>query len=230
MPELRDLFRLGTPAAMVEVDHRRWSEFVETFGGTIRAIVCRRLRDCGCRTLSDEVPDIEQEVLCRLLGRSGRGPAFTIGGDHAARAYLGRVAMAVIVDRLRRDGAGKRRCEAVRSTDSITLDQYRSPEASPEERLLVRERVRRVTACCRRIAGDRNRDLKMRALRLVVFGGYRSDEVVSALDGRMTASHVDTLVSRLRCHLAAEGHALPRRNAAALERRRFRPPRARACG
>lgn len=241
MPEFSDLFRLlsgvtraganraGVNPATTETadgDTGCWHEFIEAFGGTVRAIVCRKLRDCGCRARPEDVHEIEQEVYCRLLGRGGRGRTLVAEGDAAARAYVGRVAMAVIIDRMRRESAGKRRCERLRSALSSNFDHVRGHDIDPEERMLVLERVEWVADRCRRIAGTRDRDTKLRALLLVVLGGYRSLEVVAALDGRISASHVDTLISRLRGRMAEDGFVLPRRNAAALGGQRPRYKRA----
>ncbi len=247
MPELSDFFTLFSSACSIDpaAGKRRletpdfpsetleasrtdpWTDFVDAFGSTIHSIVRRTLFDFGWQVQTDDVLDIQQEVYCRLLRRAARGATLRAGGDGAAREYIERVVAAVIVDRVRRRGCRKRQCVGLRSTGTLSLDRHESPEVNPEERMLVVERVDWVVARCREVAGQRgNRRLKMHALLLVVLADYRSQEVVDALNGRITVSHVDTLVSRLRGRMAAEGFELPRRNAAELCRRSFGAQRA----
>lgn len=188
-----------------------WTDFVETFGDSIRITIRRALWERGHAHQDADVLDLEQEVYCRLLRRAARGTPLAGDNAYCARAYFARVVAAAIIDRDRRRASDKRRCAGLTSLGTMALDGHESPEANPEERLLIVERVDWVMAHCRAVAGARNRRVKLCALLLVVLGGYTSRETVTALAGGITTSHVDALVSRLRSRMAAAGFALPRR-------------------
>jgi RNA polymerase sigma factor (sigma-70 family) len=188
-----------------------WGELVERFGPAIEAGVRHALRRGGVDDPDPgSVEDLVQECYCRLLERGGRRlRGFRGSADAEVRAWLRRVAERSTYDRLRSAAAEKRGHVRLLPVAGAHGDgAWADPVASPERRLLGRERLRLMTRGWRRLAGT---DREARLVRMVFFGGLTSREVAAAAGGRLTPSSVDSVVFRFRRKLAEAGLPVPLR-------------------
>jgi RNA polymerase sigma factor (sigma-70 family) len=191
-----------------------WDRFVGLHARQVEAAVRQAARSVGGAAERDELEDLTQEVYCRLLQRdSGELPEL----DHPARrfVYLRRVARSVIIDR-RRAGAAKKRGRGrlILSWDSVEIARQRDAvdsAATPEERLLLRERSRDLLASCRRILRGRRAERNLRIVRLAWVEGWNSREISKRLEGELAPSSIDTLLSRVRKRLLEERGTARRR-------------------
>lgn len=186
-----------------------WGELVHHYGPAIEAGVRRALRRAGFDEPDrDRVEDLVQECYCRLLERGGRRlRGFRGAADAELRTWLRRVAERSAYDRLREALAHKRGHARLWSLSgrwerALLAD----PVASPERRLLGRERLRLLA---RRWRGLVRSDREARVLRLVFLAGLTSREVAAASGGALSPSSVDSVVFRFRKRLAAEGLPVP---------------------
>jgi DNA-directed RNA polymerase specialized sigma24 family protein len=153
---------------------------------------------------------VVQEVYCRLLAEDGRRlAACRARGEVQVISYLRRVVERVAIDQARRERAAKRG-GGWRGRVSAETWNLADPRANPEELLLAAERRRIFLEEWNKLvtpaAGQRN----LRILHLALIEG-RSSREIAAILGELSPSGVDTVVSRLRQHLARLGLPLPRR-------------------
>jgi RNA polymerase sigma factor (sigma-70 family) len=193
-----------------------WDQFVARYDRPLAAAVRRALARVGEPARRELVEETVQEVYCRLLERHARRGGLWRASDRELVGYLGRVARSVVIDQLRNARAVKRGGERPRpvavDAQDDPLDRVADPRATPEERLLGRERRRLFLDRCRRSAGSRalgRRDLRI--LELALLDGWSSREISRAIGGTLLPSSVDTLLHRLKRRLAAGGVHLPRR-------------------
>jgi RNA polymerase sigma factor (sigma-70 family) len=188
-----------------------WGELVQRFGPAIEAGVRHALRRGGVDDPDPgSVEDLVQECYCRLLERGGRRLRGCRGSaDAEVRAWLRRVAERSTYDRLRSAAAEKRGPVRLLPVAGAHGDgAWADPVASPERRLLGRERLRQMTRGWRRLART---DREARVVRMVFFGGLTSSEAAAAAGGRLTPSSVDSVVFRFRRRLADAGLPVPLR-------------------
>jgi len=193
-----------------------WDELVRRFGGPLERMAAEALWRIGRTPERHRVEDLVQEVYCRLLAQNG-GFDPRRRGDPQVFAYLRRAVRSAAVDGVRAAGAAKRRAgEQVEGAVAEPID----PAPDPEQRLLARDRRRRMLARCRAAAGRGPRAARdTRLLALTVIGGWTSREIAAASSGRVRSSTVDAAVCRMRRRLAASGVRLPRRSGGARRRR-----------
>lgn len=194
-----------------------WEELVRRFGGPLERMAAEALWRVGQRPERHRVEDLVQEVYCRLLAQGG-GFDLRRRRDPQVVAYLRRAVRSAAVDGVRAAGAAKRRSgEPVPGAVVEPAD----PAPDPEQRLLARDRRRRLLARWRAAAGrgpGAARDTRLLALTLI--GGWTSREIAAASGGRVCSSTVDAAVCRMRRRLAASGLRLPRRSGGGPRRRR----------
>lgn len=209
---------MGRPSARELLDHcargpetPAWGELVQRFGPAIEAGVRRALRRSGfAEPGPDRVEDLVQECYCRLLEARGRRLRSFRGSEEAElRTWLRNVAERSSLDRLRSALADKRGHRRLRPVPGRWDQRFvADPQASPERRLLGRERLRLVTRSWRALARS---EREARVLRLVFLAGLSSREIAEASGGALTPSSVDTVVFRFRRRLKAEGLPVPAR-------------------
>ena len=209
---------MGRPSARELLDHcargpetPAWGELVQRYGPAIEAGVRRALRRSGCAEAGpDRVEDLVQECYCRLLEARGRRLRSFRGSEEAElRVWLRNVAERSSLDRLRSALADKRGHRRLRPVPGRWDQRFvADPQASPERRLLGRERLRLVTRSWRSLARS---EREARVLRLVFLAGLSSREIAEASGGALTPSSVDTVVFRFRRRLKAEGLPVPAR-------------------
>ena len=196
-------------------DPRLWEEFLDRFGLRMRNGLKRALRRSGARLADGELEDLYQEVLCKLLDQDRRRLAgCRATEERSIGAYLGRVAESVVFDHLRSKGAVKRgRRVLVRPRRSVSQIAERAvdPAASPEERLLARERRRAFLARCREVVGPRSPRRDLEVLYLAFLEGLSSREISRRVGRGLTPSSVDSLVHRIKRRMRARGVRIPRR-------------------
>jgi len=193
-----------------------WDDLVRRFGGPLERMAAEALCRVGQPPERHRVEDLVQEVYCRLLAQ-GRGFDPHRRREPQVVAYLRRAVRSAAVDGVRAAGAAKRRSgEPVPGAVAEPID----PAPDPEQRLLARDRRRRLLARCRAAAGRgpaAARDTRL--LALTVIGGWTSREIAAASGGRVRSSTVDAAVCRMRRRLAASGVRLPRRSGGARRQR-----------
>lgn len=195
-----------------------WEELVRRFGGPLERMAAEALWRVGQRPERHRVEDLVQEVYCRLLAQGG-GFDLRRRRDPQVVAYLRRAVRSAAVDGVRAAGAAKRRSGEPVVPGAVV--EPADPAPDPEQRLLARDRRRRLLARWRAAAGrgpGAARDTRLLALTLI--GGWTSREIAAASGGRVCSSTVDAAVCRMRRRLAASGVRLPRRSGGGPRRRR----------
>ena len=188
-----------------------WGELVHRYGPAIEAGVRRALRRSGHDDADlDRIEDLTQECYCRLLEARGRRlRSFRGSAEAELRTWLRSVAERSSLDRLRSAAADKRGRSRLRPVpDRRDNPLLAGPEASPERRLLGRERLRLATRRWRALVRS---DREARVVRMVFLAGLTSREIAEASGGTLTPSSVDTVVFRFRRRLEAEGLPIPSR-------------------
>jgi len=184
-----------------------WEEFVCRFNGLLRRGVVTALGGTVRRADGLE-EDLLQEVYCRLLDRGGqRLRRCRERDERAIRSYLLRLARNAAIDhlRLRRTLKRGRRCLLPTGLASRSVDLAADRRPSAEERLILRQQGRNFLRACRRLAGGRSADRNVRILALAFLGGLSSREISRRLGRSLSAGSIDSLISRVRKKLAAEG-------------------------
>jgi DNA-directed RNA polymerase specialized sigma24 family protein len=156
-----------------------------------------------------------QEVWCRLLVAARRPDCrFRGATDIEATVYLRRVAIRVLVDRTRRERAGKRggglRALALPASAADWLPAPAGEQ--PDARLKSQERRRLFRRRCRELLGRRASPRSVRVAELALLDGLSSAEIARRPGVRIRECGVNSIVYRLRRRLAATGERLPRRS------------------
>ncbi len=170
--------------------------------------------------LREEIDDLVQDALCRVLERERLPGASSFGRllreGPAWQGYLRRVARSVLIDMLRARSATKRLHEFGLRVQVVDLDGLirNRPGDDPEHRLLAREQRRLFAARCiaalpRR--GSRTRDLRI--LRWAWLEGWSSREIEAELQGELSSPNIDALLHRVRIRLRQVGIQMPPRTA-----------------
>lgn len=207
-------------------DEAAWAQFVDRHGTRVRHLLVRLLSRHRLRFKHYEIDDLEQDFYHRLLART---QVFRGWNDQQLWRYFEILGENLIIDRIRR--LERRRGHGLRFVRLSGLSEERLEEVpsameSPEESVLRRERQRVFFRAHlqRFVQGSRSR-LKHRALILALVHGWPSREISTALEGRLSANHIDLLVHRFRRRLAQHGLRLPRRSFRPSRRSKKGPPR-----
>jgi len=190
-----------------------WNDLVDRLAPCVRRGVVGALARANEPRAPELIEDLVQEVWCRLLDRGHEAlSAFRGVDDRAAGAFVRRIAANVAIDRLRAEGARKRRPRRLVPLDAVEPDaQPADRSRCPERSLLARERVGEEIALWRQLLGPR---LKRTGLRIAIWAwveGLSSAEIGLRLGSGWPANRIDAILFRLRRRLSARGEATPRR-------------------
>jgi len=190
-----------------------WSDLVDRLAPCVRRGVLGALARANEPRAPELIEDLVQEVWCRLLDRGHEVlTAFRGIDDRAAAAYVRRIAANVAIDRLRAEGARKRRPRRLLPLEAMEADAAPADRSRcPERRLLARERFGEQIELWRRLLGPR---LKRTGLRIAIWAwveGLSSAEIALRLGSGWPANRIDAVLFRLRRRLTARGEAAPRR-------------------
>ncbi len=200
---LCDLFR----RCIALRDGDEWREFVRRCERGIRRAVWRAFQRGGVELSEPDLEELVQDLYCRLLTVRG----FRGRTELELWAYLTRVAKNLAIDHHRATQAGKRRTAQVSTTlRGAPYERFVSLDASPEDRCLEDERWRVFLRRCAAISPRRRRAI-VRALWMALQEGWSSREIAVRLNGRLSASQIDSLIWRFSRRLLAEGLQVPRR-------------------
>ena len=197
-----------------------WCELHQRLAGRIHSWLQRGVSGpCG-QLAALEADDLAQEVYCRLLANDRRAlRRCRAQSDGELMAYLARVCQSVLISAARERGACKRRAASGAPARCIDHDKVSAPGLSPEERALVADVRRKAIACTTRscpVAARRQRFI----LDQVLFVGYTSGELSRSVG--VSASSIDTVVSRARRRARSLGIPFPNRCGFDSSRRRHR--------
>lgn len=202
---------------------------VARYGSRLAVRARKALRQSGYSQARDHIQDVVQEVYCRLLDGGGRRLTACRGAEEGqVVSYLGRVVERVVLDQGRRDRAAKRgggRRERLAGAEAWCLAFHQTDaRGTPEDRLLAAERYQLFLKEWRDLGRQATGRRNLRILRLALLEGRSSREIAGML-GKLSPSGVDTVIYRLRRHLATTlGVALPRRPPVPPERIDSRRP------
>jgi DNA-directed RNA polymerase specialized sigma24 family protein len=190
-----DLFRSTETAAAA------WEELFRRYDRRLRGKVRAELRAAGLAADPERVREIVQDVYCRLLDDGARRLCQCRSGcETRLRNFLLRVAERVTLDHLRWVKAQRRRPDLWSSRgwhvpDALAL--LMSGRETPEEALLVKERLRLLLRECNRLSRPEARQRNRRVIRLAM-EGWTSGEISRALGGELRPSGIQSLLVRMR--------------------------------
>lgn len=210
-----------------------WDEFVARYNRFICLAVLRAYCQRGGRRYGsvdvDVVNDLVQDVYLKLFGNSrGALRGFRGENDAAVFVYVGRVAISVVIDHLRRNGARKRGSEVISLDMSfededgreIALsDRLVAPGPSPEQEAtasLLREQASEILG---RSLRGRNAERDMRIAEAFIFDGCSLAEITDRFEGRIRESGIKSSIRRTSLRLRGEMARLERVADASLGRR-----------
>lgn len=200
-------------------DGAAWNDFIARFEGTLRRGIAQAFGGAGPRRGLAE--DLLQEVYCRLLeGDARRLRRCRERNETAIRAYLVRLARNVAIDHLRsrRTVRRGRRHLVVQAPPGSGLERAPDRRPSIEDRLILRQQGRRFLRSCRRAAAGRAENRNVRILALAFLAGLTSQEISRRLGLSLSPGSIDSLISRARRKLEAEGVRLVSRRPPAPSR------------
>jgi RNA polymerase sigma factor (sigma-70 family) len=220
-------------ACMNERSDGAWEEFAVRYNRFICLAVLRAYCQRGGRRTGsvdvELVNDLVQDVYLKLFEGSRSASGFRGATDAAVFVYLGRVAVSVVVDHLRRNGARKRDSDVVSLDESIaseegtdlTLgDRVAAPGPSPEDLAvgaLLREQVEAILS---RVLRGRNAERDRKIADTFIFEGGSLGEIAERIGGIRESgvkSSVRRTSLRLRGELARLDRAAETRRAAARQ-------------
>jgi len=178
-----------------------WDDFAREHGRELQRCAARAMRAMGWRAAPADVEELVQEVYCRLLERRDGAAALRDRPAPQRWAFLHRIVRSVVVDELRNRAAKKRGGGARQDHHGERMLQWRAPGASPEERLVVRERARELRRRVCELGGPEHGPRNARILELSAIEGCTAAEIARRM-GTLTASSVHTVLHRLRRQLA----------------------------
>jgi DNA-directed RNA polymerase specialized sigma24 family protein len=220
------------PSFVEQLMTGRLSEAVSSPRG-LRLLRC--LSSAACARLglpADEVEDLAQDVVCRLLETEARaaglqaktaGEATSTIDSPAAEGdsgvvqrkggrllYLRQVTRNLAVDQVRRRATAKRatgiRPEAGSGDPLDCVEWLADRSPGPEDRLLARERRRQFLRLCdRHLRSRRLRRRDLEIVRLAWLDGLSSREIAREIRGALEAASIDSLLHRLRRRMGAAG-------------------------
>ncbi len=182
-----------------------WREFVDRYGPRIRRIVAAAARQGGVSVCEPDLDELVQDLYCRLL--MPRQQRFKGRSENELWRFLAKASFNLMVDQQRSSRAKKRRPET-RSTGRPPRRSWTAID--PEQRLLGKERRKIFLERCREVTHCDRMVLEIRVLAMALLEGWSSREIAIELEG-LSACQIDSLVCRLRRHLAKDGIRLPRR-------------------
>lgn len=181
-----------------------WSEFQRRFQRRIFLYLLRSCRAAGQspNALQDYLADLAQEVYVRLVQNDGRMMrTFRRDSELAVRAFLARIATAVVSDHFRYQLAGKRKATVI-SIDHAreTIENLRAAREprDPVDSLLSWIDVERELASAANRAHVA-RDLLI--FKLYCVDGFTADELAAFPGFRLGPAGVEAAVSRVRGRL-----------------------------
>lgn len=206
-----------------------WEVFVRRYGRWLQRRCWYVLLRWGCEPRWDEVEELVQEVYCRLLeNRRRRLRSFRGDSEKSLRTFLSRVVRTVVINHVRHRQTS-RRCHGLRDPEplprwrsemrmqSLQVDQVPCLSPSPERRVQTRQQRRLFRDRCQKVLGPRTYRRDAEILWLALLEGWSSREIASRV--ALSPSAVDTVVSRARRRLVAEGLELPERRGGGPDRR-----------
>lgn len=182
-----------------------WQHFVDRYDWQVRSTLRLTAMRCGLPLVGPDLDEMAQELYCRLL--AVRCEKFRGRTEKELWKYLGQAIYSLVVDRQRALATQKRQPNHRRLAEAPGLRR----RLDPEEQLLGKERRKLFFQRCLEIARCDRVVIELRALKMALLEGWSSDEIARRLEGGLDARQVDTLVHRLRRHLAKDGIRLPRR-------------------
>lgn len=178
-----------------------WEELFRRHDRRLRGRVREALRAAGRPADPERVREIVQDVYCRLLDDGARRLHQCQGRCETRLVnYLLRMAERVTLDHLRWAGAQRRRPDLWSSRGWHTPDALGlliSGRETPEEALLIKERLRLLLRDCGRLSRPGARQRNRRVIRLAM-EGWTTGEISRALDGELRPSGIQALLNRMR--------------------------------
>ena len=216
--ECRDLTHVDlVRTCTLSGDESAWEEFVARYHRFICLAVLRAYcQRGGWRAHSvdvDLVNDLVQDVYLKLC-ESTRGAlqSFRGANDAAVFVYLGRVAISVVVDHLRRNGARKRDSDVCsldapisdeEGSEATLADRIAAPGADPEQEATSAILREQVTEILGRTARGRNARRDARIAEAFIFDGCSIADVADMVGG-IGESGVKSSIRRTSARLRAE--------------------------
>jgi RNA polymerase sigma-70 factor (ECF subfamily) len=181
-----------------------WSEFERRFQKRIFLYLFRASRASGQDPdyTREHLLDLAQEVYLRLLQNDGRMmKSFRKDSDLAVRAFLARIATAVVSDHFRYQSAGKRQAQVIpidEAREAIESWRGADPGAGQVNSLLSWIDVERELA----VAEERGRVARdLLIFKLYYIDGFTATELAAFPGFRLTAAGVEAAVTRIRGRL-----------------------------
>ena len=215
-------------------DEPAWEEFVARYNRFICLAVLRAYCQRGGRRIQsvdvDVLKDLVQEVYLKVFETTrGALQGFRGANDAAVFVYLGRVALSVVVDHLRRHGARKRGADLC-SLDAAIVDEdghettladrIASPGPSPAEvatATILREEVGEILA---RTVRGRNARRDLEIAEAFMFDNCSVTDIADGVGGGICESGVKSSIRRTSARLRSEIARLER---ASSSNRALRP-------
>jgi RNA polymerase sigma factor (sigma-70 family) len=214
-------------------DEVAWEEFVTRYNRFICLAVLRAYcQRGGWRAYSvdvDLINDLVQEVYLKLLECTrGALQGFRGANDAAVFVYIGRVAISVVVDHLRRSGARKRGSDVCSLDATVTdeegremtlADRLMSSGPSPEQEAtaaLLRDEVSEILG---RSLRGRNAGRDLAIAEAFIFDECSLAEIAERFGGRIRESGIKSSIRRTSLRLRGEIGRLERLAGSARARR-----------
>lgn len=187
-----------------------WAEFQRRFQKRIFLYLLRASYTSSSGSehspVRENLSDLAQEVYVRLLRNEGRMlKAFRQDSELAVRAFLARVATAVVSDYFRYQSTGKRKAQVIpidqaRETfEKLTIKGVGSESSHVDSLLSLIDVERELASSDNR--GRTARDLLI--FQLYCVDGFTAEEVAAFPGFRLGAAGVEAAVSRIRSRLKA---------------------------
>ena len=181
-----------------------WLAFEKRYGAYLRAVIYRVIREQRIVPSREELEDVTQDVLARLLAQ--RRTPFGSFADAQLWKYVARATRSSVVSRQR--AAARHRGVAKNQLRGFGMD---AQELSPEEQAERGEHLRLLARMSRRVVSrsDPQGTRELRALGRVLFEGYSCREVEELSDGAISQKRLYYLLERLRGRLREAGLGTP---------------------
>jgi DNA-directed RNA polymerase specialized sigma24 family protein len=188
-------------------DRELWAQFQRRFQRRIFLYLMRASHASGAdpEVVEEQLSDLAQQVYLRLVRNEGRVlRSFRQDSELSVRAFLARIATAVVSDHFRFQTAGKRQGQVI-SIDQAreTIERIRGAgrdASSGQDSLLSLIDVERELALAS--AGNRARVARdLLIFRLYCVDGFTADELAAFPGFRLSAHGVETVVARIRDRL-----------------------------
>lgn len=209
-----NLAALVARCASAPANAAEWTLLVDRLTPPLRGAVVGTLTLCRAARRRERIDDLLQEIWCRLLAGERRALRGVRGAsDGEVAAYLRRIAVTVVLDRLRAEAAGKRLPDRLLTAEPSELWSGRLADrrGCPERRLLAREEARRFAALCAELAGRTRRAERLTIARLALVERRSSREIAACVGRPWSVGRVNSFLFRLRRRLARRGLVLPPR-------------------